>query len=118
MNKWLTCFFCLSIIISCSTEEESEVPSLVGRGDGLYILCENNVSFFAPLNINSNDAISLNSGTISKVAGDRVLDEEGNPMQLNATASGTDTNGLIRLEGIMAADLTMTADADASFTVS
>ena len=39
-------------------------------------------------------------------------------MQLNATASGTDTNGLIRLEGIMAADLTMTADADASFTVS
>ena len=37
-------------------------------------------------------------------------------MQLNATASGTDTNGLIRLEGIigMPADLTMTADADAS----
>ena len=70
------------------------------------------------LGVNSDDAISLNSGTISKVAGDRVLDEEGNPMQLNATASGTDTNGLIRLEGIMAADLTMTADADASFTVS
>ena len=46
------------------------------------------------------------------------LDEEGNPMQLDATASGTDTNGLIRLEGIMAADLTMTADADAKFTVS
>ena len=53
------------------------------------------------LGVNSDDAISLNSGTISKVAGDRVLDEEGNPMQLNATASGTDTNGLIRLEGIM-----------------
>ena len=70
------------------------------------------------LGVNSDDAISLNSGTISKVAGDRVLDEEGNPMQLDATASGTDTNGLIRLEGIMAADLTMTADADASFTVS
>ena len=70
------------------------------------------------LGVNSDDAISLNSGTISKVAGDRVLDEEGNPMQLNATASGTDTNGLIRLEGIMAADLTMTADADAKFTVS
>ena len=70
------------------------------------------------LGVNSDDAISLNSGTISKVAGDRVLDEEGNPMQLNATTSGTDTNGLIRLEGIMAADLTMTADADASFTVS
>ena len=70
------------------------------------------------LGVNSDDAISLNSGTISKVAGDRVLDEEGNTMQLNATASGTDTNGLLRLEGIMAADLTMTADADASFTVS
>ena len=70
------------------------------------------------LGVNSDDAISLNSGTISKVAGDRVLDEEGNPMQLDATASGTDTNGLIRLEGIMAADLTMTADADAKFTVS
>ena len=53
------------------------------------------------LGVNSDDAISLNSGTISKVAGDRVLDEEGNPMQLDATASGTDTNGLIRLEGIM-----------------
>ena len=39
-------------------------------------------------------------------------------MQLDATASGTDTNGLIRLEGTMAADLTMTADADAKFTVS
>ena len=70
------------------------------------------------LGINSNDAISLNSGTISKVAGDRILDEEGNPMQLDATASGTDTNGLLRLEGTMAADLTLTLDSDASFTVS
>ena len=61
MNKWLTCFFCLSIIISCSTEEESEVPSLVGPGDGLYILCENNVSFYAPLNNNSNDPIDITS---------------------------------------------------------
>ena len=59
MNKWLTCFFCLSIIISCSTEEESEVPSLVGPGDGLYILCENNVSFYAPLNNSSNDPIDI-----------------------------------------------------------
>ena len=39
-------------------------------------------------------------------------------MQLNATASGTDTNGLLRLEGIMPQTLTMTADADAKFTVS
>ena len=70
------------------------------------------------LGVNSDDAISLNSGTISKVAGDRVLDEEGNPMQLDATASGTDTNGLLRLEGTMAADLTLTLDSDASFTVS
>ena len=70
------------------------------------------------LGVNSNDAISLNSGTISKVAGDRVLEEEGNPMQLDATASGTDTNGLLRLEGTMAADLTLTLDSDASFTVS
>ena len=47
------------------------------------------------------------------------LDEEGNPIyQLDGTDSSTDTNGLIRLEGIMAADLTMTADADATFTVS
>ena len=61
MNKWLTCFFCLSIIISCSTEEESEVPSLVGPGDGLYILCENNVSFYAPLNNSSNDPIDITS---------------------------------------------------------
>ena len=53
--------FCLSIIISCSTEEESEVPSLVGPGDGLYILCENNVSFYAPLNNNSNDPIDITS---------------------------------------------------------
>ena len=52
------------------------------------------------------------------VAGDRILDEEGNPMQLDATASGTDTNGLLRLEGTMAADLTLTLDSDASFTVS
>ena len=70
------------------------------------------------LGVNSDDAISLNSGTISKVAGDRVLDEEGNPMQLNSTASATDTNGLLRLEGTMAADLTLTLDSDASFTVS
>ena len=61
MNKWLTCFFCLSIIISCSTEKESEVPSLVGPGDGLYILCENNVSFYAPPNNNSNDPIDITS---------------------------------------------------------
>ena len=70
------------------------------------------------LGIKADDAISLNSGTISKVAGDRILDEEGNPMQLDATASGTDTNGLLRLEGTMAADLTLTLDSDASFTVS
>ena len=70
------------------------------------------------LGVNSDDAISLNSGTISKVAGDRIMDEEGNPMRLDSTAASTDTNGLIRLEGVMAADLTMTADADASFTVS
>tara|TARA_Y100000114_G_scaffold157158_1_gene187546 strand:+ start:839 stop:1681 length:843 start_codon:yes stop_codon:yes gene_type:complete len=70
------------------------------------------------LGVNSDDAISLNSGTISKVAGDRIMDEEGNPMRLDATAADTDTNGLLRLEGVMAADLTMTADADASFTVS
>ena len=57
MNKWFTCFFCLSIIISCSTEQDNEVPALVGPGDGLYILCENNVSFYAPLNNNSNDSI-------------------------------------------------------------
>jgi hypothetical protein len=70
------------------------------------------------LGVNSDDTIGLNSGTISKVAGDRVLDEEGNPLRLDSTAANTDTNGLLRLEGIMAADLTMTADADAKFTVS
>ncbi len=70
------------------------------------------------LGVNSDDAISLNSGTISKMAGDRIMDEEGNPLRLDSTAASTDTNGLLRLEGTMAADLTMTADSDASFTVS
>ena len=59
MNKFLTLFFCLSIIISCRTEKENEVPSLVGPGDGLYILCENNVSFYAPNNL--NDPIDITS---------------------------------------------------------
>ena len=45
---------------SCSTEEESEVPSSWTR-DGLYILCENNVSFYTPLNNNSNDPIDITS---------------------------------------------------------
>ena len=60
MNKLLTCFFVYQLFISCSTEEESEVPSLVGPGDG-HILCENNVSFYAPLNNNSNDPIDITS---------------------------------------------------------
>tara|TARA_R100000008_G_scaffold40091_1_gene22960 strand:- start:338 stop:1228 length:891 start_codon:yes stop_codon:yes gene_type:complete len=75
------------------------------------------------LGINSDDAISLNSGKIDKLTGDRVILED-----VIASYGDNDTEAGIKLEnefgflleeagGGMAADLTLTADADASFTV-
>ena len=76
------------------------------------------------LGINSDDAISLNSGKIDKLTGDRVILED-----VIASYGDNDTEAGIKLEnefgflleeagGGMAADLTLTADSDASFTVS
>ena len=84
------------------------------------------------LGINSDDAISLNSGTIQK-----LVDDDKIVMESGATAlDDTDEKSFILLDGTdsssrdlggfltvtngagMAADLTLTADADASFTVS
>ena len=77
------------------------------------------------LGINSDDAISLNSGGIDKVTGDQIIleDETG-----SVTTDGKDDVG-IKLEnefgfmleeagGGMAADLTLTLDSDATMTVS
>ena len=77
------------------------------------------------LGINSNDTIALNSGRIDKVTGDKITleDETGNVVK------DGNQDGSIKLEnefgfmleegGVgMPADLTLTADADASFTVS
>ena len=75
------------------------------------------------LGVNSDDAVSLNSGKIDKLTGDRVILED-----VIASYGDNDTEAGIKLEnefgflleeagGGMAADLTLTADADASFTV-
>ena len=75
------------------------------------------------LGVNSDDAVALNSGAIDKVTGDRVILED-----VIASYGDNDTEAGIKLEnefgfvleeagGGMAADLTLTADADASFTV-
>ena len=75
------------------------------------------------LGVNSDDAVSLNSGAIDKMTGDRVILED-----VIASYGDNDTEAGIKLEnefgflleeagGGMAADLTLTADADASFTV-
>ena len=76
------------------------------------------------LGVNSDDAVSLNSGKIDKLTGDRVILED-----VIASYGDNDTEAGIKLEnefgflleeagGGMAADLTLTADSDASFTVS
>jgi len=76
------------------------------------------------LGINSDDAISLNSGTIEKMTGDRVVLED-----VIAAYGDNDSEAGIMLEnevghlleeagGGMPADLTLELDNDASFTVS
>ena len=76
------------------------------------------------LGVNSDDAISLNSGTIEKMTGDRVVLED-----VIAAYGDNDSEAFIMLEnevghlleeagGGMPADLTLELDNDASFTVS
>ena len=76
------------------------------------------------LGINSDDAISLNSGTIEKMTGDRIVLED-----VIAAYGDNDSEAGIMLEnevghlleeagGGMPADLTLELDNDASFTVS
>ena len=82
------------------------------------------------LGINSNDAISLNSGKIDKIPGRRSHDKialEGASFDENqgdavvgiGLESGLPEGHIVEEGGGgMAADLTLTADSDASFTVS
>ena len=76
------------------------------------------------LGVNSDDAISLNSGTIEKMTGDRIVLED-----VIAAYGDNDSEAGINLEnehghlleeagGCMPADLTLELDSDASFTVS
>ena len=76
------------------------------------------------LGVNSDDAISLNSGTIEKMTGDRIVLED-----VIAGYGDNDSEAGINLEnehghlleeagGGMPADLTLELDSDASFTVS
>ena len=77
------------------------------------------------LGINSDDAISLNSGAIDKVTGDQIILED----ETGSVASDGSADVGIKLEnefgflleeagGGMAADLTLTLDSDATMTVS
>lgn len=77
------------------------------------------------LGINSNDAVSLNSGKIDKVTGDQIILED----ETGSVASDGKQDVGIKLEnefgflleeagGGMAADLTLTLDSDATMTVS
>ena len=84
------------------------------------------------LGINSDDAISLNSGTIQKLVDDDKIRMESGTTALDDTdeksfilldgtdSSSRDLGGFLTVTNGagMAADLTLTADADASFTVS
>ena len=76
------------------------------------------------LGVNSDDTISLNSGAIDKMTGDRIVLED-----VIASYGDNDTEAGINLEnehghlleeagGGMPADLTLELDSDASFTVS
>ena len=76
------------------------------------------------LGVNSDDTISLNSGTIEKMTGDRIVLED-----VIAAYGDNDSEAGINLEnehghlleeagGGMSADLTLELDSDASFTVS
>ncbi len=77
------------------------------------------------LGINSDDAISLNSGKIDKLTGDQIILED----ETGSVASDGSADVGIKLEnefgflleeagGGMAADLTLTLDSDATMTVS
>ena len=77
------------------------------------------------LGINSDDAMSLNSGAIDKVTGDQIILED----ETGSVASDGSADVGIKLEnefgflleeagGGMAADLTLTLDSDATMTVS
>ena len=84
------------------------------------------------LGINSDDAISLNSGTIQKLVDDDKIEMESGTTALDDTdeqsfmlLDGTDSSSRDKGEFLtgeggvgMAADLTLTADADATMTVS
>ena len=77
------------------------------------------------LGINSNDTIALNSGRIDKVTGDKITleDETGNVVkdgnQDVSIKLENEFGFMLEEAGVgMPADLTLTADADASFTVS
>ena len=84
------------------------------------------------LGINSDDSISLNSGTIQKlVDDDKILmesgttalddtDEESFIIMDGTDSSSRDLGGFLTVTNGagMAADLTLTADADATMTVS
>ena len=84
------------------------------------------------LGINSDDTISLNSGTIQKLVDDDKIEMESGTTALDDTdeqsfmlLDGTDSSSRDKGEFItgeggvgMAADLTLTADADATMTVS
>jgi len=84
------------------------------------------------LGINSDDAISLNSGTIQKVTGGDKIFLESGTTALDDTdeaesfiildgsdSSSRDRGGFLQGESLgMPADLTLTADADATMTVS
>ena len=82
------------------------------------------------LGINSNDAISLNSGKIDKIPGRRSHDKvalesasfdenQGDAVVGIGLESGLPEGHIVEEGGGgMAADLTLTADSDASFTVS
>ena len=77
------------------------------------------------LGINSDDAMSLNSGKIDKLTGDQIILED----ETGSVASDGSADDGIKLEnefgflleeagGGMAADLTLTLDSDATMTVS
>jgi len=73
------------------------------------------------LGVNSNDAISLNSGRITKNSGGKLVEEtNGHPLTFDdgASTEAPMSLGDIVLEDTDIAELTLRADSDASFTVS
>ena len=82
------------------------------------------------LGVNSDDAVALNSGRIDKIPGRRSHDKialqdasfdenQGDTIVGIGLESGLPEGHIVEEAGLgMAADLTLTADADASFTVS